>query len=194
MSAQQGDPGAVRVAVAEQQRLVAFYAFHSRYRRAYLHYAELQLGDRRVAARVVHLVFLSLLKGWNRLMEEANPAANAWAHLKEAVDEVLILEDRPSALPETAAFAKVKRAIIEDARDEFAAMESSIGLYPAIARLPARQLDVVVLHYVLDYSTTRTAQVMGVDEATVRSHRLHARQRLAQDLGIELSADRNETC
>ncbi|MDJ1135423.1 RNA polymerase sigma factor [Streptomyces iconiensis] len=141
---------------------------------------------------MVHLVFLSLLKGWNRLVEEANPHASAWAHLKEAVNEVLLLEDRPSALPETALFARVSRAVLEDTRGEFAAMESSVGLYPAIARLPARQLDTVVLDYVLSYTTAKTARIMGVDEATVRSHRQHAKQRLAQELGIELGANRDE--
>jgi DNA-directed RNA polymerase specialized sigma24 family protein len=167
---------------------VAFWAFHRQFGRAYRHYAQLQLGDARMAGRVVHLVFLSLLKGWTRLMEEANPAASAWAHLKEAVAEVLLVEGRESALPETAAFCRVRRAVLEDSRDEFAAMESSVGLYPAIARLPGQQFDVVVLRYVLDFTTAETARVLGVTDATVRSHRMHARQRLAQDLGIELGS------
>ncbi|MFF4607907.1 sigma-70 family RNA polymerase sigma factor [Streptomyces sp. NPDC001339] len=171
---------------------VAYWAFHRQYRRAYLHYAQLQLGDERMAGQVVHMVFLSLLHGWDRLMEEANSAASAWAHLKEAVSEVLLCEGREPALPETAAFARVRRAVLEDSRDEFAAMESSAGLYPAIARLPGRQFDVVVLHYVLSYTTAQTARIMGITDATVRSHRLHARQRLAQDLGIPLDTDRNE--
>ncbi|MFG3258906.1 RNA polymerase sigma factor [Streptomyces sp. NPDC048172] len=181
-----------RAALRERQRRMAFRAFHQQYRRAYVHYAALQLGCPEVADRVVNLVFVSLFRGWNRLMEEANPAASAWAHLKEAVDEVLIREDRPSALPETAAFGKVRRAVIEDARDEFAAMESTVGLYPAIARLPARQFDTVVLHYVLRYSTAKTARIMGIDEATVRSHRQHAKERLAQEMGIEPGPDRDE--
>jgi RNA polymerase sigma-70 factor (ECF subfamily) len=176
----------------EQRIPVAFRAFHDQYRRAYQRYAELQLGDENMARHVVHLVFLSLLKGWRRLMEESNPAAGAWAHLKEAVDEVLLDQGRPSAMSETAAFSKVRRAVLEGARDEFAAMESTLGLYPAIARLPARQFDVVVLHYVLDYSTAHTARTLGVTEATVRSHRLAARQRLADDLGLETDPDRDE--
>ncbi|WP_420823481.1 sigma factor-like helix-turn-helix DNA-binding protein [Streptomyces natalensis] len=44
-------------------------------------------------------------------------------------------------------------------------MESSVGLYPAIARLPGRQFDVMVLHYVLDCSTAKTAGIMGITEA-----------------------------
>lgn len=179
-----------RRAERERQRIpVAFWAFHRQFRSAYRHYAYLQLGDERMAGRVVHLVFLSLLRGWHRLMEEDNPAASAWAHLKEAVDEILIFENRESALPETAAFQHVRRAVLEDARNEFDAMESSLGLFPAIARLPARQFDVVVLHYVLDYRTSATARIMGVTDATVRSHRTAARHRLAQDLGLELGPD-----
>lgn len=181
-------------AVREGEQIipVAFWAFHHQYRRAYRRYAELQLGDASMAGQVVHLVFLSLLRGWHRLMEESNPAASAWAHLKEAVDEVLMDQGRTSAMSETAAFYKVRRTVLEGARDEFAAMESTLGLYPAIARLPARQFDVVVLHYVLDYTTARTANTLGVSEATVRSHRVAARQRLAHDLGYEDDPDRNE--
>lgn len=178
---------------ADPERIpVAFWAFRDTFHRAYRHYARLQLGDDRLAGQVVHRVFLSLLLGWTRLMEEANPAASAWAHLKEAVDEVLLFEGRDSALPETAAFARVRRSVIEDKRDEIAAMESSVGLYPAIARLPGAQFDVVVLQYVLDFTTSETARIMGVTDATVRSHRQHARQRLAQDLGIELGSDSTE--
>lgn len=179
--------------VHERQQIPpAFWGFRQQFNRAYQHYAQLQLGDARLAGRVVHMVWLSLLKGWTRLMEEANPAESAWAHLKEAVDDVLIEQGRESALPQTAAFARVRRAVFEDARDEFAAMESSLGLFPAIARLPARQFDVVVLHYVLDYDTASTARIMGVTDATVRSHRGNARHRLAQDLGLALGSDRNE--
>lgn len=187
MNGERKDRRTSRPVVRERQHIpVAFWAFHRQFRPAYRRYAELQLGDERLAGRVVHLVFLSLLKGWSRLMEEANPRASAWAHLKEAVDEVLLFEGRESSLPESATFSRVRRAVLEDARDEFAAMESSVGLYPAIARLPGRQFDVVVLHYVLGFTTARTAGTMGVTEATVRSHRLHARHRLARDLGLEL--------
>ncbi|WP_237319638.1 RNA polymerase sigma factor [Streptomyces sp. JJ36] len=184
---------AARPAVREPQHIpLAFRAFHDQYAGAYQRYAELHLGDVRLAERVVHLVFLSLLTGWHRLMEEANPAASAWAHLKEAVDEVLLRLGRTSAMAETAVFQRVVRVVLEGARDEFAAMESHVGLYPAIARLPARQFDVVVLHYVLDHTTAQTADIMGITEATVRSHRLHARQRIAQDLGLELGPDHDE--
>ena len=182
-----------RAAARERHCELAFRAFHRLYRRPYHHYAVLHIGCEKKAAEVVHHVFVSLRKGWNRLMEEGSAEASAWAHLKEAVDEVLILDGRESALPETAIFAKVRRAVLEDARNEFEAMESSVGLFPAIARLPDRQLDTVILHYVLHYSTAKTAHIMGIDEATVRSHRQHARERLGRELGIRTRPDRNES-
>ncbi|MFF8785184.1 sigma-70 family RNA polymerase sigma factor [Streptomyces sp. NPDC015125] len=177
---------------APQRIPLAFWAFHGRFNGAYRKYAELHLGEERLAGRVVHAVFLSLLQGWTRLMEEASPAASAWAHLKETVDDVLIAQGRDSAMAETAVFQRVARAVLEDARDEFAAMESSVGLYPAIARLPGRQFDVMVLHYVLDCSTAKTAGIMGISEATVRSHRLHARNRIARELGLDPDTEHNE--
>ncbi|MEE1928635.1 sigma-70 family RNA polymerase sigma factor [Streptomyces sp. TRM 70351] len=168
---------------------VVFWAFHKRYWPAYRAYAELHLGDARLAGRVAHRVFQNLMRSWSRLMEEASPASSAWAQLKEAVDEILIAQGRESAMVETASFGRVSRAVLEGTREEFAAMETSIGLYAAISRLPARQFDVMVLRDVLGYDPAQTAAIMGITEATVRSHRHRARQRLAHELGLEPGPD-----
>ncbi|MFJ1562444.1 sigma-70 family RNA polymerase sigma factor [Streptomyces mirabilis] len=141
------------------------------------------MGDKRLAGQVVHEVFMALLYDWNRLMEEASPASSAWAFFKSVVAEELAWQGRGSAMPETAAFDLVlARDLLNSVRDKFAVMESSIGLYAAIARLPERQFDVMVLVYVLGYSLQKTAHVMGVSSATVRSHRDRARKRLAREL------------
>ncbi len=49
-------------------------------------------------------------------------------------------------------------------------MQSTTGLYEAIAELPNRQFEVIVLRYLLGYPTTRVAWFMGIDERTVGHH------------------------
>ncbi|MGJ5748580.1 sigma-70 family RNA polymerase sigma factor [Streptomyces puniciscabiei] len=71
-------------------------------------------------------------------------------------------------------------------REHMAFMESRIGLYEAIARLPERQFDVVLLHYILGYDFGKTAKLMGIRQATVRSLCRHAKERLALDLGLSV--------
>lgn len=167
-----------------------YWVFHKCYFAAYRKYAELHLGDQHLAGEVVHRLFLDLLIGWLRLMQHENPAAHAFACLKERVDAALLREHRSSTVAETALFGKVARAVLEDYRDEFAAAESHIGLYAAIAKLEGRQFDVVVLHYVLGYERDRVASIMGVTNATVRSHLSAARRRLEGDLLNMLRTDK----
>lgn len=187
------DPMRTRRPAARETHIpVEFAVFHDRFYRAYRRYAELLLGDEEIAKQVVHRVFLSLLVGWKRLMEEANPRESAWGQLKEAVDDYLVSQGREPAITETAAFTYRLREQMEDLRDRFAALETGLGLYTAISKLPPRQLDVVVLHYVFGYSRARTADTLGVEEATVRSHLTYARRRLADALGIDLDTDRTD--
>jgi RNA polymerase sigma-70 factor (ECF subfamily) len=167
----------------------AFWAFHRQYYRGYRRYAHVHLGDRHTAGHLVHQVFMHLALNWARLMEEANPAASAWALLKESVAGELQRQGRRPAMTETAVLQRVMRSVLESSRQEFAVIESALGLYPAIARLPERQFDVMVLRHVLGYSTATTARIMGVTDATVRSHRHLARRKLARELGINLGAD-----
>lgn len=167
----------------------AFWAFHRQYYSAYREYARMQLGERQTATQLTHQVFMHLAWNWTLLMEEQNPAATAWALLKEAVGQELQVQGRQAAIGDTAVFARVTRAVLESWRDELAAMESALGLFQAIALLPERQFDVVVLQHVLGYDTPKTARIMGVEEGTVRSHLSHARGKLARELGIRIQEE-----
>ncbi|WP_369387202.1 RNA polymerase sigma factor [Streptomyces sp. CG1] len=173
----------------------AFWAFHNLYYRPYLEYAHIQLGDQHSAGELVHATFMDLALNWPDMMEDANHEAYAWALLRERIAEELHLQGRTPATVETAAFARVNRAALESVRDQLADMESALGLYAAISRLPERQFDVMVLLYVLGYPTDRTAHILGVTPATVRSQARHAKRKLARDLdlSVDQTADRDET-
>ncbi|MEU1792126.1 sigma-70 family RNA polymerase sigma factor [Streptomyces sparsogenes] len=160
---------------------VDFRAFVSQHHRAYLRYAHVQLGGREEAVLAVEDVFVQLAQDWSFALRQPSVEAYALAALKENIAQRLEDRQRGTALVETAAFAAVRGTT----RERLQALESSLGLYAAISRLPERQYDVVVLRFVLGYPMATVAHVMGVSRSTVRSHIRGARRRLARDLRID---------
>ena len=55
----------------------------------------------------------------------------------------------------------------------------------AVRRLPARQQEAVVLHYLLDLPVTDTAAAMGCDQGTVKTHLSRARAALLTALSVD---------
>ncbi|WP_259454418.1 sigma-70 family RNA polymerase sigma factor [Streptomyces ginkgonis] len=163
----------------------AFVAFHEQHYPGYCEYAKLHLGNETEAMDLVDDLFTHLAENWASLMATAAPAAEVWALLKIIVIAQLDARGSRSAMPETAAFRKVAREVLDRTRGEFELMESSIGLYTAIAALPDRHFDVVVLRYVLGYPTPRAATIMGIEETTVRTYVHQARRKLARDIGLD---------
>lgn len=166
----------------QRQLTKAFWGFHKLYFRLYKRYAELQLGDSHLAGEITHQIFMQLRREWPLLMEEASPAATAWAWFKDTIANELDRQGLEVAMQENAAISRVARDLLDSMRTEFATMSTDLGLYQAIAQLPGRQFDVMVLMYVLGYSMDKTAHTMGVSEATVRSNRDRARHRIERYL------------
>ncbi|MEU0032346.1 sigma factor-like helix-turn-helix DNA-binding protein [Streptomyces sp. NPDC006335] len=175
----------------------AFWSFHEMYHLAYFEYAFVQLGDQVAADELVDQTFVFLAVIWQQVIEQERPEALAWTLLKERVAAELEDQGRDAAARETLAFERAIRAacdpILDSFRAEFRAqiteLEDTMGLYAAMARLPERQFDVMVLQFALGFPTKRAALVMGVCEATVRSTRRAAKRRLAAELGLELGED-----
>jgi RNA polymerase sigma factor (sigma-70 family) len=189
VSDQQPDPWAEQAVKDLTAALpLDFSAFYSLHHKAYLRYAHIQLGSRGQAEEAVEDVFVGLAAAWGHVLQQPSVAAYAWATLKEEVARRLEIPSRRLALVETAAFAAVRQA----SRARMEALESSLGLYAAIARLPERHYDVIVLHYVLGIPQRQVARLMGIDYGTVRSHLRSARRRLARELGIAWTADAEE--
>jgi RNA polymerase sigma factor (sigma-70 family) len=170
----------------------ALEAFHDLYVKAYLNYAHTMLGDKAAAIAVVRRCFSHLALNWDQIIREESPEAYAWALLKQRVITHLELTGRGPKLVETAAFQRTARAVLEAVRCKFEVMETSLGLYTAIASLPERQYDVIVLQYVLGYPSRRVASIMGVELDTVRSHRRLARRRIAKRLDLPVAGDADE--
>lgn len=177
------EPGPVR---DPSRRLsLTFEAFHDTHHQAWLRFAHLQVGSRPAAEHVVEAAAAHLARNWPHVLKQEAMQAYAWAVLKEHVARWLTERRRPAAaLVETAAFASAVTRMLDLTRERFAVLESRIGLYAAISRLPERQYDVIVLRYVLGYSDPKVAWFLGMKETTVRSHVRWAKRRLSKELGV----------
>ncbi|MGW0538026.1 sigma-70 family RNA polymerase sigma factor [Streptomyces sp. NPDC003032] len=137
-------------------------------------FAELHLGHRSAAERVVHDVFLEILATWDELLTEADLEQRAMAVLSRHVRERLELEKRPPAFVINAPISRNLAAI----RAEMELAPSNAGLYEAMLQLQTRQYNAVVLKYVLNYPSKRIARYMGLDSRTVDYHIRKGRDRL----------------
>jgi RNA polymerase sigma-70 factor (ECF subfamily) len=155
-------------------------AFYLGHQELYHDYAEAQLGDRAAAEDAVHDAFCEIRASWEELLREGNLEQRAWAVVRRIVAGRLEAEDRPPAFVLNGPVARALRA----AQDQFKVMHSSRGLYEAIAELPPRQFDVIVLRYVLGYPTQRIAWFMGLGERTVDYHGRRAKEHLRVRLGL----------
>ncbi|MER8187750.1 sigma-70 family RNA polymerase sigma factor [Kitasatospora sp. NPDC094015] len=170
---------------------VTFDAFHEYHHKLWLRYAHTHVGQRDAARSVVEEACADLLRNWDHVLEQESVPGYAWTVLKEHVHGWLEQHGREPAMVGTAAFqAAVRKLLVHELRDEFAVIESELGLYAAIAELPDRQYDVVVVRYVLGRSDREVAQYLGIEEATVRSHVRHAKRRLARHLNLAGAVER----
>ncbi|HZG06124.1 MAG TPA: sigma-70 family RNA polymerase sigma factor [Streptomyces sp.] len=168
-----------------QRMALTFEAFHEYHHRLWLRYAQTQVGSRAGAEAVVEAAGRHLLRDWAHALEQESVPAYAWAVLKEHIRAWLDDHGREPALVETAAFDAACRArLLPELRDEFAVLESGIGLYSAIAALPERQYDAIVLRYVLGCTDEEVAEYLGCGPAALRSRVRHAKRRLAASLNL----------
>ncbi|MER5259845.1 sigma-70 family RNA polymerase sigma factor [Streptomyces sp. NPDC002855] len=168
----------------EREQAVAlpltFQAFYLMNVEAYTQYARLHLREE-PALEAVHGTFLTILREWEAFLGHSEPAAGAWKVLRRSVAE------RTGIAPRDRVVAQVMR----DARATLEGMTSDLGLFSAIAELPERQFDVIVLRYVLGYGTAQISELLGVSSATTRSCARLAKGRLARRLSLPTSDDQS---
>ncbi|MFF4653568.1 RNA polymerase sigma factor [Streptomyces sp. NPDC001380] len=180
---EQTDPGETApVDGGPRTHRASYWAFHCDKRTDYLRYAYLQLGSDADAEEAVDATFDKLADKWEQMLRMENLEGYAWTVLKRRIADLLRRRKRQPTLVDTATFEAVART---NCTDQFSALEDSMDLYAAVNALPERQRDAFILRHTLDHSTAQTAALMGVEEATVRSHLRQARRRLAHVLGVE---------
>ncbi|MGW5353389.1 RNA polymerase sigma factor [Streptomyces sp. NPDC004031] len=168
-----------------------FQAFYLVHQEIFHSYAEVNLGFPGQAREAVHEAFREILSGWNALLQEGEIEQQAWGILRRTVARYLEAGNRPTALLVNGPIerAKAASAILRSARERLALMDGSRGLYVAIADLPPRQFDVVVLRFVVGYPASRIAWLLGIDERTVDYHIRKGKERLRVQLGLPSETD-----
>ncbi|MFJ3883011.1 RNA polymerase sigma factor [Streptomyces sp. NPDC090077] len=155
---------------------VTFWAFHERRYAEYLRYAYVQLGSDADAEEAVAHTFEQIMKKWLYMLGLESLDGYAWAILKgRIIDERRKRAKRPEPTDVTAF-----EAVLADGKDDYEVLAGTIHFYTAVRRLSERQRDAVILHYGFDLSTAATAELMGIEDATVRSQLRLARNRLLQ--------------
>jgi RNA polymerase sigma-70 factor (ECF subfamily) len=109
------------------------------------------------AEKAVHRAYVEIRTRWDTLLTEPDLQAQTWQILRRAIIDELI----------------------GGCREELAARDSGIGLYPALAKLPPRQFDAIVLRFIGKYDTKKIAWYMGLTPGTVTHHIRKAQERLA---------------
>ncbi|MFC9949965.1 RNA polymerase sigma factor [Streptomyces prasinus] len=174
-----GVVGAPRVVPIDQWDVAAqmsYWAFHQQRRIDYMRYAYLQLGSDADAEEAVDLTFDLMMDRWLRMLKMENLEGYAWTILKRRIIDMHRKRRRRPELMDTAAF---EAALADHVDDPYDTLTDAITLYAAVSALSERQRDAILLHYGLDFTAAEAAEVMGNQEATVRSQLRTGRRRLS---------------
>jgi RNA polymerase sigma factor (sigma-70 family) len=129
----------------------------------------------------------ALLRAWVRSEKGAEiESLNAWV---TAVALNLSRSGLRRLRSERRAKARLRGPSVEDPAPS---VERSVDIERALATLPRRQREVVVLRYYLDLDTHDVAAALGIHEGTVKSTLFRARAALATALGVAEPEEAND--
>lgn len=159
----------------------AFDAFVQLNYAGWVRYTHLHVGGLEEAEPIVDEVVLQLHGTWEHVLGQIDNASLHALALLRAEIERRRPENVTDHLVENAAFLRAMDA----ADNGFALLAESLGVYSAIARLPERRFQVVIMRFVLGYSVKETAARTGLSPSAVDSLTFYARAALARELGLE---------
>jgi RNA polymerase sigma-70 factor (sigma-E family) len=151
------DPAATDPAVA----VGALYREHAL---GLIRLALLLTGDAPAAEDIVHDAFCGLHRRWDQLRQRAAPLPYLRAAVvngcRSEIRRLRYARRRDSRLADPAAWSAEAAALVSEERREVLA---------ALARLPARQREALVLRFYLELSEAEMAAAMRVTRGTVKS-------------------------
>jgi RNA polymerase sigma-70 factor, ECF subfamily len=137
------------------------------------------IGDRNEADDVTQEAFARALARWVRLSRYELP--EAWVRrvaLRLAIDSGRRLRRTLRTLP-------LLRAAERSTEPEPGTALAFTPLGRALARIPLREREAIVLHYVADLSVEQIAHERGVGVSTVKARLAAGRRRLERELELE---------
>ncbi|MFI9205506.1 sigma-70 family RNA polymerase sigma factor [Streptomyces sp. NPDC053048] len=156
---------------------MSYWAFHADRRQAYMSFAYLQLGSDADTEEAVDAAFDAIMDNWCEMLRMEHLERYAWTILKNRIVDQYRRRRRRAEPMDVAAF---EAALRDTTEDPFEVLADSLQLYSSVRLLSERQRDAITLRYGLDFTTSEAATLMGVEEATVRSHLSQACRRLAR--------------
>jgi RNA polymerase sigma-70 factor (ECF subfamily) len=163
---------------------IEFEAFYLAHSDTYLDYAEIEVGDSGTAWEVAHEVFAYVLVTWDDMLAEPNFMESAWDVLRAAVAYEKRRHDRPGGAAGAPSFfwkMTFGHAMVRS-REELGREPDE--LRRAIAQLPPRQFDVIVLKHFMERSREDIAWLLGIKPVTVDHHHRQAQANLRVRMGM----------
>jgi RNA polymerase sigma-70 factor (sigma-E family) len=142
------------------QAVTVLYAAHYR---QLVRLAGLMLRDRSSAEEVVQDAFVGLHRNWSRLRD----AERAAAYLRQSTVNGVRSAGRRSAT--AARHAPILRQVTDEPDPADLVSERS-AVMTALADLPERQREVLVLRYYGDLSEAAIAETLGISRGAVKTH------------------------
>jgi RNA polymerase sigma-70 factor (sigma-E family) len=136
--------------------------------------AGLMLGDRPSAEDVVQDSFAELYRRWDRVRDPAKAETYLRSTVLNRSRNVLRrrqLLHRRRPLHEPPVWSAESEAVLGEDRRE---------VLVALAKLPSRRREVIILRYFLDLTDAQIAETLGIAEGTVRSAIHHGLATLAK--------------
>lgn len=126
--------------------------------------ARLLLDRREEAEEVVQEAFARTLEGWDRVRSSGDP----YPYVRRAVVNLA----RSGIRRRVVARRRILEAVPDSVGADVAvlARESHREIIDALASLPQRQRECVVLRYFEECSTAETAEALGISEGAVKTH------------------------
>ncbi|MGI9605184.1 MAG: sigma-70 family RNA polymerase sigma factor [Acidimicrobiales bacterium] len=140
----------------------------------------LATGDRSVAVDAASEACVRALARWDRVSRMTQPGG--WVYK-------VALNDARRRLRKGAREREFMRGLAPGIDLVAPASEPDHDLWQAVARLPQRTREAVVLRYVADLTEPAIARTLGVRRGTVATMLRRANERLAAELGSRFTSD-----
>jgi RNA polymerase sigma-70 factor (sigma-E family) len=182
-----GRPGPTSWPPADPRRWDADQAvtvLHSAQYRPLVRTAALLLRDVGAAEEVVQEAYLGLYRRWDRIRDPEAAAAYLRRGVVNGARSVL----RRRGTAQRA--APVLRAVPDSVPDPASEVVARITVLDALAELPERQREVLVLRYYADLSEAEIAAVLDISPGSVKSHAWRGVQALRPVLATDGERER----